>query len=100
MAKIALTGTSIAAAVASLLASGCTYYDAKTGDTYRTQDGEKLSVAGRAGDLQVRCYGANACKGQGSCKTANNACKGQNECKGQGFMMMEEMACIDHFGRA
>jgi hypothetical protein len=33
----------------------------------------------------VTCPGANACKGQSACKTANNACKGQNACKGKGF---------------
>ena len=35
----------------------------------------------------VQCFGINACKGQGSCKGANNACKGQNSCKGKGFVM-------------
>lgn len=33
----------------------------------------------------VNCTGANACKGQSACKSANNACKGQNACKGKGF---------------
>ena len=35
----------------------------------------------------VNCTGANACKGQSACKSANNACKGQNACKGKGFVM-------------
>ncbi len=35
----------------------------------------------------VQCFGANACKGQGSCKGAGNSCKGQNACKGKGFIM-------------
>jgi hypothetical protein len=34
---------------------------------------------------EVQCTGANACKGQSACKSANSACKGQNACKGQGF---------------
>jgi hypothetical protein len=34
----------------------------------------------------VKCVGANACKGQGSCKSAQNDCKGQNACKGKGFV--------------
>jgi hypothetical protein len=34
----------------------------------------------------VHCAGINACKGQGSCKSASNACKGQNSCKGQGWI--------------
>ena len=41
----------------------------------------------------IRCFGANACKGQGSCKSNANACKGQNACKGKGFLMMDESAC-------
>ena len=32
---------------------------------------------------KVMCYGVNACKGQGACKSANNACKGQAACKGR-----------------
>ncbi len=32
------------------------------------------------------CKGINACKGQGSCKSATNACKGQNSCKGKGWV--------------
>ena len=36
---------------------------------------------------QVRCMGANACKGQSACKTAANDCKGQNGCKGKGYVM-------------
>jgi uncharacterized membrane protein len=35
----------------------------------------------------VQCFGANACKGQGSCKSGSNSCKGQNSCKGKGFIM-------------
>lgn len=34
----------------------------------------------------IPCSGANACKGQGACKSAANACKGQNACKGKGFV--------------
>ena len=34
----------------------------------------------------VICAGANACKGQGSCKTAENACSGKNVCKGHGWV--------------
>lgn len=45
-----------------------------------------------AGD-KGHCMGANACKGQGGCKTANNACKGQNGCKGTGFMEMTKAEC-------
>lgn len=41
----------------------------------------------------VQCMGANACKGKGSCKTANNACKGQNACKGKGVVMKSAKGC-------
>ena len=34
----------------------------------------------------VKCVGANACKGQGACKSAQNDCKGHNACKGKGFV--------------
>ncbi|HEY2525574.1 MAG TPA: hypothetical protein VGI29_10990 [Candidatus Binataceae bacterium] len=36
---------------------------------------------------QIKCLGANSCKGQSACKNANNSCKGQNSCKGKGFVV-------------
>jgi uncharacterized membrane protein len=39
------------------------------------------------------CMGVNACKGHGSCKTANNDCKGMNSCKGKGFVVVDEATC-------
>lgn len=39
------------------------------------------------------CMGANACKGQGGCKTAANECKGQNCCKGTGFLEKTKAEC-------
>lgn len=44
-------------------------------------------------EAKVNCFNVNACKGNGSCKTANNACKGQNSCKGTGFVAMSAEAC-------
>ena len=59
------------------------------------------AIAEDSGNLvKVKCYGANACKGQAQCKTANNSCKGQNGCKGQGFITMGEKACIERVGRS
>jgi hypothetical protein len=52
------------------------------------------------GSVKVKCYGANACKGQAECKTAMNSCKGHNSCKGQGFVMMDEKSCLARFGRS
>ncbi len=34
---------------------------------------------------KVKCYGVNACKGQGGCTGAGHGCAGKNACKGQGF---------------
>jgi len=36
---------------------------------------------------QVKCLGANACKGQSACKTATNDCKGKNACAGKGYII-------------
>jgi hypothetical protein len=48
----------------------------------------------------VKCYGANACKGQAECKTSMNACKGHNACKGKGFVTTDsEKACVERLGR-
>ena len=46
-----------------------------------------------AADDVGHCVGANACKGQGACKTGANACKGQNACKGKGFVEMVKAEC-------
>jgi hypothetical protein len=36
----------------------------------------------------MKCFGANGCKGKGSCKSVQNDCKGRNACKGQGWLML------------
>jgi uncharacterized membrane protein len=41
----------------------------------------------------VECLGANACKGQSSCATANSSCKGLNACKGQGWVSLSGKEC-------
>jgi len=82
-----LTGVALAAAAATLFVAGCASH---TGTT-------QMADSGMA---KVKCYGANACKGQAECKTAANGCKGQNACKAQGFVMLTEQACIERVGRA
>ena len=77
-----LVRTAIAAAAAAMFVAGVPA--TKTADD---------------GSAKIRCYGANACKGQAECKTSMNSCKGHNACKGKGFVMMTEKACLDHFGR-
>jgi hypothetical protein len=76
-----IVGAAIAAAASALFVSGTP------------------SFAADDGSVKVRCYGANACKGQAECKTSMNACKGQNACKGKGYVTMTEKACLDYFGR-
>ena len=39
---------------------------------------------------QVRCDGANECKGKGACGGATHDCAGGNECKGKGWVMLTE----------
>jgi hypothetical protein len=36
---------------------------------------------------QLKCLGANACKGQSACKTATSDCQGKNSCKGKGYVI-------------
>jgi len=48
----------------------------------------------------VKCAGINACKGQGSCASADNSCKGQNGCKGQGWVATDSAKdCTDKGGK-
>jgi len=57
-------------------------------------------LSATAGDAKTgHCMGANACKGQGACKTANNACKGQNACKGKGMSEMSKEDCAKAKGK-
>lgn len=84
-----LAGMAVATAAAALFMAGCS----STGGT-------STAHFENPGTVKVKCYGANACKGQAECKTTMNACKGQNECKGHGFVNLEERACLERFGRA
>jgi uncharacterized membrane protein len=44
---------------------------------------------------KVKCYGANACKGQGKCAQAGHSCGGKNGCKGQGVIETDtKEACL------
>jgi len=53
-----------------------------------------------ASSAQVKCVGANSCKGQSACKSASSSCKGQNACKGKGFVMTSsEKDCTDAGGK-
>ena len=70
----------LASAVAGLLAVGTA---------------AKAIAADKTDDGKVKCYGANACKGHGSCAGAGHACAGKNACKGQGWVKADsEEACL------
>ena len=77
----AKSGATIAAAAAALMMSGA--FVAPTS-----------AVAAE----EVQCFGVNACKGKGECKTAQNECKGQNACKGKGFLTMTKAECEEKGG--
>jgi len=51
------------------------------------------AMAPSAGKNDIKCWGANSCKGTTSCGTAFNSCTGQNSCKGKGWAFMPEKAC-------
>jgi hypothetical protein len=53
-----------------------------------------MAPAAHAADQPGRCYGANACKGQGLCATAHNDCKGLNTCKGKGVIVKTAHDCL------
>ena len=72
----AKSGTTLAAAAATLLLAGAV----------------TAPVAYAAGE-KGHCMGANACKGQSACKTASSACKGQNACKGKGYTEATKEEC-------
>ncbi|HYL18830.1 MAG TPA: hypothetical protein VEV20_09115 [Burkholderiales bacterium] len=78
-----LLGVAVAAAAAAMFVAGSASMAADSGSA-----------------VKVKCYGANACKGQAECKTSMNSCKGHNECKGKGFVQMDEKACLDKVGRS
>jgi hypothetical protein len=43
---------------------------------------------------QIKCLGANACKGQSACKTALSDCMGKNSCKGKGYIVtIDQKTC-------
>src|SRR5207302_10344593 len=78
-------GSLIASAAASLIMAGAL--------TARADEGKK------GGGDAVNCAGVNACKGQGSCATAENSCAGKNGCKGKGVVEMSAADCAKKGGK-
>ncbi len=76
MKMISKSGTTVALTAAALLLAGAV----------------SAPQSAHAGDIGM-CFGVNACKGQGACKSGKNACKGQNACKGLGFVSMTKEVC-------
>ena len=54
---------------------------------------------GKAGGDKVSCAGVNACKGQGTCASAENSCAGKNGCKGKGVVEMSAADCAKKGGK-
>jgi uncharacterized membrane protein len=78
------TNTMLMAAVAGLLTVGAV----GAASTAQAAEGDK-----------VKCYGINACKGQGGCAGSGHACGGQNACKGQGFVETTKDDCAKKGGK-
>jgi hypothetical protein len=76
MKLVCRSGTSIAVAAATLILAGAA-----------------VTPGSHAEEAKGHCVGANACKGQGACKSASNDCKGHNGCKGKGFIAMTKDEC-------
>jgi len=51
------------------------------------------AIAPKAGENDIKCWGANSCKGKSACGSALNSCTGQNACKGKGWSFMPQKAC-------
>jgi hypothetical protein len=77
-------GMLIASAAASLIMAGALTARADQGKT--------------GGDM-VNCTGVNACKGQGSCASAENSCAGKNACKGKGVVELSAADCAKKGGK-
>lgn len=41
----------------------------------------------------VHCFGVNACRERGNCRSVENKCKGHNACKGQGYVPVTAEVC-------
>ena len=72
MKKASMAGAMLATAVALAFMSN----SVKAADT----------PSPSAQQAQIKCLGANSCKGQSDCKTVSNDCKGKNGCAGKGYV--------------
>lgn len=85
--KQTLSGVMLAQAVAALFISGAILKSpAAAGDSVE-------------GVSTIKCLGVNSCKGQGSCKSADNTCKGQNGCEQKGWVELSADDCMAKGGK-
>jgi uncharacterized membrane protein len=61
--------------------------------------GPLVTTSSAAEEGNVKCYGVNACKGQGACGGKGHSCAGKNACKGQGYLEMSKDDCVEKGGR-
>jgi len=53
-----------------------------------------IALTQNAVAADVKCHGANTCKGTGACGGAGHDCAGKNTCKGQGWIKVaDEKEC-------
>ena len=72
----------IASAAAAMFFAGSVSADSHEGHDHEADS-----------DSMIKCEGANACKGQSACATADSACGGQNACAGKGFLKLSKADC-------
>ena len=96
--------TQVALAAAALFAAAC-HHEKPT--TTPGGDGAATPTATQpAGDVaaakKMKCFGANACTGQGACDVPDGRvaagskghdCAGNNECKGKGWVLLTDADC-------
>jgi hypothetical protein len=86
MKKTAATGAILATAVAMMFMANPSFAQEATPSSSQ--------------QANVKCIGANDCKGKSACKTAVSPGPGQNSCKGQGLAMTStEQQCKDKGGK-
>lgn len=80
MKRTSKIGLTLAAAAATVFATGCS------------------TLCGEPHEALVKCQGANACKGTSECATPDSSCKGQNSCKSSGWVYMTKSECMANGG--
>lgn len=94
--------TQIALATAALFAAAC--HHAKP----TTTPGSDATTPVAAKAAKIKCFGANACTGQGVCDVPDGRvapgskghdCAGNNECQGKGWVLLTDAECGEKGGQ-